>query len=305
MIFDNKAYLVKNSTRNHTNTKNYSILNDNYIFEATFKYRPTSKDTECCVLGRTGYKYGLFVVESEALRQPEDIFSKVNNTIKWCWFRTEGENIVYDDIFFGIDNNSDKLKHHIKWWKTFIKNNSPVKIKDTVLEGLVNRWGFFNGMFSLDQIEDQELFKWAESIEVGRNKTGSYITDTTTVSVVREDSFFKLYVNDIFYYQKKVGNIVDYSNQTVCIGIDDPYKDKESSLWFNGEIFDVKVYNDSDKSNHTLYCSFDFETKTHFKLFDLSRNGNHAELFETEEFKELKNKEFNTYSRPAKIVKTD
>lgn len=302
MIFNKNAYLIKNDTRNNTNTKDYSLLNEDYIYEVTFKYNSNNEDNECCVFGRSGYKFGIFIVESESLHQSEEQFKKINNSIKWCWFREEKGEIIYDDIFFGIDGTDEKLEYHLNWWRTYIDKESPILLDEHIINGLSRRWGLFDGTFSLEQIEDKSLYKWASKIEKGRNKTGSYTTDVVKVSVKKEGSIFKMYINDVFYYQKQIGNIIDYSNQTICIGMDDPYKDNGEPQWFNGEIYDLKIYNDSLKSNHTLYTWLDFTTKTQFKLFDLSKNGNHAELYETEEFKELKNKEFNIYSRPAKII---
>jgi len=63
MIINNKkAYFVKNETRNNTNTKKYNLLNDNFIFEASFKFNPIEDTTqnEFCVIGRTGYNMGIF-----------------------------------------------------------------------------------------------------------------------------------------------------------------------------------------------------------------------------------------------------
>ena len=39
-----------------------------------------------------------------------------------------------------------------------------------------------------------------------------------------------------------------------------------------------------------------------FKTFDISGNGNHGELYETDEFKYERNIEFNKFARPAKII---
>ena len=46
----------------------------------------------------------------------------------------------------------------------------------------------------------------------------------------------------------------------------------------------------------------DFKKKTSFKVFDKSGNGNHAEIFETQEDKISKSDEFNKLARPAKII---
>ena len=209
---------------------------------------------------------------------------------------------MYDDIFFGVGNTDESYNNHFRWWLEFITKEAPVELEHNVKEGLCKRWAFFDISFSIDQITNKELKEWAEKIENGRKETGSYITDIVTVSIQKENSMFKMYVNDIFYFEKEVGDIVDISDKTICIGIDDPYKDDGDIQYFNGELYNLSIYNDSIRSNHTLYCSFDFKTKTHFKLFDLSKNGNHAELYETQEQIHKKNEEFNKYGRPAKIV---
>jgi hypothetical protein len=304
MKFKNIAYLVKDSTRNNTNTKNYSQLKDDFIFEASYKYvsKYDGNVHEECVLGRTGYKFGIYVQESETLIPSNDVFSNLNNTVKWCWFRQEGDVILYEDLFFAPDGTPEKNQAHLTWWKEFIKKQSPVYVHENIVEGLAARWGMFDSKMSLDQISDPILSEWAKNIEEGKKRVGSYITEDVIISVVKENNKFKLFINDIFYCEKEIGNVLDYSNGTICIGIDDPYKDVKKVSWFTGEIHYIKIYNSSKKSDHTLYSWLDFAKKTQFKVFDLSRNGNHGEIYETDELKYLKNEEFRAYSRPAKII---
>ncbi len=303
MIFNNIGYLVKNNTRNSTNTKDYSYLNNDFIYDVTFKYKPinTQQIVENCVLGRTGYPFGIYTIQSDYLKVDDPAFSYLNNTFKWVWFSKVNNEILYNDIFFGVGNTEELSKNHLKWWKKFILNNSPIEIEEDITQKLCNRWGGFDNSFLIEDITNKELKEWAEKIENGRKETGSYITDIVNVSIKKENSMFKMYVNDIFYFEKEVGDIVDISDKTICIGIDDPYKDSGDIQYFNGELYNLSIYNDSIRSNHTLYCSFDFKTKTHFKLFDLSKNGNHAELYETQEQIHKKNEEFNEVGRPGKI----
>ena len=304
MIFENIGYFIKNTTRNNTNTKDYSSLNGDFIFEATFKYIPlnVNQTVESCVLGRGGYPFGIYVTESPTLTSMDSQFSYISNTVKWCWFREENGDIIYDDIFFGIGNTSESYNNHFRWWSEFVTREIPIHLSDDIISGLVNRWGFFDSSFSIDSIESKEVLDWVNEVENNRKKTGSYLNDIVKISVIRTDGMFKMYINDIFYSEKAVGNIVDLSDKTIYIGMDDAYKDSGNIQYFNGEIYKVDIYNDIVKSNHTLYASFDFERKTHFKVFDLSNNGNHMELYHTQTEIHRLNEEFNKYARPAKIV---
>jgi len=304
MKFQNKlSYLIKNQTRNNTNTKNYKSLQNDYIFEVKFKYSPSNQQIkESCVLGRTGYMFGIYVVESESLRQPEDVFNKLNNTIKFVWFKHEDNEIVYDDIMFGLNPENPQI--HMDWWKRYIQKNTPKQLDDKLLNGLIRRWSLFSNEYKINSnnINDNEILEWIRKIDDDKNKTGSYITSDITVKIMKKDNEFHMYVNDIFYTSKPTGDIIDYSDSTICIGVDDPYKEGDNLLWFDGDIYHVKIYETSDDKPEYLYCWLDFERKTQFKIFDNSLNGNHAEIYETEEHRNKINIEFNKLSRPAKIV---
>ncbi len=305
MIFNNeKCFIIKNETRNNTNTKKYSLLNDEYIFEATFKYHPTNngKDVESCVLGRTGYNFGIYVYESENIRQKENQFSNINNTIKWVWFKEKNGDIIYDDLFFGFNPDDINYSNHLNWWRQYIIKEAPDAIDETIIDGLSKRWGLFDGTFQINEIQNLKLLKWATTIDEEKNKSGTYLTETVKVAVKKSKNYFELYVNDILYRKKNVGNIVDLSDKTICIGTGDPYREFGSKMFFNGEIFEIKIYNTCKTNNSSLYSWIDFNKNTHFKSFDKSLNGNHAELYESEEFKNIKNIEFNQFSRPPKII---
>ena len=227
IIKNKKAYFVKNETRNNTNTKKYNLLNDNFIFEASFKFNPIEDTTqnEFCVIGRTGYNMG--------------IFTQSTNAIKWCWWEVDSDgNHTYHDIFV---NGPDACG---------INNQEKNKIK-----------------------------------------------------VIKSNNKFTLYFNDEFHSEKEIINkLYDYSNQTIFIGVANPYSHEENQFWFSGEIFEVKIYHDSVEKDDNLYLWFDFENNSKFKTFDKSGNGNHGELYETEEFKYEKHIEFNKIARPAKII---
>ncbi len=224
MIINNKkAFLVKNQTRNNTNTKKYNLLNNNFIIEASFKFIPDEsiKSNEYCVIGRSGYNMGIFTQSTDA--------------VKFCWWEVDenNENHSYHDIFvYPIDNQQqNKLK------------------------------------------------------------------------IVKHNKTFTLYLNDELYATKEIVNkLYDYSEQSIYIGVANPYSYDENMYWFNGEIYEIKIYHDSVEIDDNLYLWFDFEKNAKFKTFDKSGNGNHGELFETEEYKYQKNIEFNKLARPAKII---
>lgn len=305
MIFKNEiSYIIKDKTRNNTNTKDYMSLVGDYIYESTFKYEPKNdgKNHESCVLGRSGFNFGIYTYESEDIRQKENQFNNINNTIKWVWFREEDGQILYDDIFFGFNPDDVGYLEHLSWWKRYIDKECPLKINDDLIDLIAKRWGFFDGTFKANDIDNPILFEWINKVEEGRNRTGSYITDVVNVSVIKNGEWFELYVNDVFYRKKPTGNLVNNNDKTLCVGIGDPYRLDDNKMFFNGEIFEIKIYNSSEKNKNSLYCWVDFSKYTHFKIFDKSLHGNHLELFETEDHKNKKNIEFNQFSRPAKIL---
>jgi hypothetical protein len=223
MIINNKkAYFVKNETRNNTNTKKYNLLNDNFIFEAIFKFNPIEDTTqnEFCVIGRSGYNMGIFTQSTDA--------------IKWCWWE--------------VDTNGNHTYHDI----------------------------FVNG------IDNQQ-----------KNK----------IKVIKSNNKFTLYLNDEFHSEKEITNrLYDYLEQTIFIGVGNPYSIDANMYWFSGDIYETKIYHSDIATADNLYLWYDFENNSKFKTFDKSGNGNHGQLYETEEFIYQKNLEFNKFARPAKIV---
>ena len=139
-------------------------------------------------------------------------------------------------------------------------------------------------------------------IEKLRKESQSYIGEVVKVKIIKTKRTFTMYINDIFYKEKECGKLYDYSNQTIFIGVANPYSFEENKFWFNGEILEVKIYHNSIETDDDLYLWFDFERNSKFKTFDKSGNGNHGELYETEEFKYEKHIEFNKLARPAKII---
>jgi len=299
MIFTNKkAYMVKAETRNHTNTKSYNLLNNDFIYEVTYKTEKSAADftPEQCLMGRTGYNMGIFTQKTSTLNEEDSVASSV----KWCWFKHVGEEIHYDDIYFGL-KDTDNAEYTV-WWINYIKKIAPKDIDETIVMGLVNRWAFFYNNLDLQTIKDTEIREWAINFEKLRKESQSYIGEVVKVKIVKTKHTFTMYINDIFYKEKECGKLYDYSNQTIFIGVANPYSFEENKFWFNGEILEVKIYHDSIETDDNLYLWFDFERNSKFKTFDKSGNGNHGELYETEEFKYQKHIEFNKIARPAKIV---
>ena len=223
IITNKKAYFVKNETRNNTNTKKYNLLNDNFIFEAVFKFIPTEDTTqnEYCVVGRSGYNMGIFTQSTDA--------------IKWCWWEVDdvNEQFLYNDIFI---NNID-------------------------------------------------------------------IENTNKIKVIKNKNTFTVYINEVLYESKEiVHTLYDYSDQMIYVGVANPYSYDSNIHWFNGEIDEVKIYHSDIEIDDNLYLWYDFKNNSKFKTFDKSGNGNHGQLFESDEYKHEKNIEFNKFARPAKII---
>lgn len=306
MIFKDKlAYIVKNETRNNTNTKKYDLLNGDFIFEATFKSGLTNFQNEFCVLGRTGYNMG--------------IFSHGDKSIKWSWWKIVGDEIVYDDLYFGSKDVNDVNENHARWWKEYIVKNTPVEMSDIAIYGLVRRWGFHDTSqpitdptgwqggwldvnYTIDGIPNETLREWVRKYDNHRVKTLSLLPEIIKVKVIKKDNEFHLYLDDIFYLSKEIGILYDYSQQMITVGVGNPYSTEWDPMWYDGEIYDVKIYHSSEEKEENLYLWFDFERNSHFKTFDKSGNGNHGEIFYSQEFIDMKNEEFNKIARPAKII---
>ena len=218
------AFLVKNETRNKTNIKNYNLLNDDFIFEATFRVE-INKDIingEYCVVGRTGYNMGIYAQS----------YLHSDDAIKWCWWELQDGEYVYKDIFMIID-----------------------------------------------------------------------LTQIIKIKVIKKENTFTLYCNGEFYETKEiVGQLHDYTNQTIFVGVGNPYNDQCDLFWFIGDIYEVKIYHNSIESDDNLYLWYDFEKNSHFKTWDKSGNGNHGEIYSSPDLIRNSNDEFNVFARPAKII---
>jgi hypothetical protein len=147
-------------------------------------------------------------------------------------------------------------------------------------------------------------FEYDSNNEIQYNDIFIYPLDNnvrTNIKVIKKGDEFILYKNGQYYSKRKISKLYDYFDSMIYIGVGNPYSDTDS-YWFNGEIYYVKIYHDSVESDENLYLWLDFKRNTQFKTFDISGNGNHGEIYETDEFKEMKNIEFNKTARPAKII---
>jgi hypothetical protein len=160
--------------------------------------------------------------------------------------------------------------------------------------------------------DGQDFLKWTwreinDNGEVFQNEIFVHdqydLTLPTKVKVIKKGKNFSLFVNDVLYKKKKITyKLYDYSDSYIFIGAGNPHCINDNHRWFYGDVLDVKVYHSSVEDDENLYLWYDFKKKTSFKVFDKSGNGNHAEIFETQEDKISKSDEFNKLARPAKII---
>lgn len=170
---------------------------------------------------------------------------------------------------------------------------------------VVGRTGYNMGIYA----QSNDAVKWCwwekENDTLVYKDIFIYPIDNTKkckIKVVKKSKTFSVYYNDEFYAAKEIGELYDYSKQTICIGMGNPYSPENIKFWFIGEIYYVKIYHDSVESDENLYLWYDFERNAHFKTFDKSENGNHGEIYNSPELIKEKNEEFNIFARPAKII---
>jgi hypothetical protein len=96
-------------------------------------------------MGRTGYNMGIFTQKIPKLKEEDE----VSSSVKWCWFKHVGEEIHYDDIYFGLKDTDNA--EYIVWWINYIKKIAPKDIDETIVMGLVNRWAFFYNNLDLSE----------------------------------------------------------------------------------------------------------------------------------------------------------
>lgn len=183
-----------------------------------------------------------------------------------------------------------------------------VELNETITSNeycVVGRTGYNMGIYA----QSTDAIKWCwwekENDQIVYRDIFVYPVDNSKknkLKVVKKLNTFTVYFNDDFYASKEIGELYDYSTQTICVGVGNPYSDTNDPLWFNGEIYEVKIYHSSVEADKNLYLWYDFEKNAHFKTWDKSGFGNHGEIYNSPEFVQKKNEEFNKYARPAKII---
>jgi hypothetical protein len=108
----------------------------------------------------------------------------------------------------------------------------------------------------------------------------------------------RLIVNNQVYEKIVKGNVIDYSNTWLWVGVSNGFKDcaSEYQNFFYGDILFVSVYESYLNeeiildifNNHNVYykhnpiCVFDFKNQTLYKVFDKSMNGNNLMKWDDE-----------------------
>ena len=168
---------------------------------------------------------------------------------------------------------------------TFKLNTNKLKSTDSCI---VSREGYNMGIY-IYNFNNENFIKWVWwEVDSENNHVCNEIfvhkkyelTNITNVKVVKKGTEFSLYVNGELYETKKIEyELFDYSNKLIYVGVSDPNSANNNNAWFNGEIYDVKIYDSIDENINTLYLWFDFENNDEFKTFDKSGNKNDGHLF--------------------------
>ena len=130
-------------------------------------------------------------------------------------------------------------------------------------------------------------WKWAEVNDENENVENEIMVHTKIntqvdykVKVIKKDKEFSLFVNGELYETKEIINsLFDYADKLMYVAVSDPNNTNNNCGWFNGEIYDIKIYDSVDENINTLYLWFDFENNDEFKTFDKSGNKNDGNLF--------------------------
>lgn len=217
-----------------------------------------------------------------------------------------------DKLAFFVRNetrNKTNIKNYELLNKNFIfEATFKVLLDNTIVSNeycVIGRTGYNMGIYA----QSTDAVKWCwwekENDEIIYKDIFVYPIDNSNINkvkVIKKSNTFSLYINDNFYESKEIGELYDYSNQSICVGVGNPYSDNNDPFWFNGEIYEVKIYHSNIESDKNLYLWYDFERNAHFKTWDKSGNGNHGEIYNSPELIKIKNEEFNKYARPAKII---
>ena len=167
---------------------------------------------------------------------------------------------------------------------TFKLNTNKLKSTDSCI---VSREGYNMGIY-IYNFNNENFIKWVWwEVDKENNHICKEIfvhkkyilTNITNVKVIKKGAEFTLYVNGELYENKEIEyELFDYSNKLMYVGVSDP-NSVNNNGWFNGEIYDIKIYDSIDENINTLYMWFDFENNDEFKTFDKSGNKNDGNLF--------------------------
>lgn len=156
---------------------------------------------------------------------------------------------------------------------------------------IISREGYNMGIY-IYNFKDENFIKWTWW-EVDAEKNHLYneifvhkkydLSETTNVKVVKKDDKFNLYVNNELYETKSIKfDLFDYSDKSMFIGVSNPNNPDGHYGWFDGEIHDIKIYDDSDENIDTLYMWYDFKNSTSTKIIDKSGNKIDGEIYKKE-----------------------
>jgi len=169
---------------------------------------------------------------------------------------------------------------------TFKLNTNKLKTTDSCI---ISREGYNMGIY-IYNFNDENFIKWVWwEVDDKNNYFCNEIfvhkkydlTNITKVKVIKKDMEFNLYVNGELYETKEIKyDLFDYSNKLMYVGVSDPNSTNNNNGWFNGEIYDIKIYDSIDENINTLYIWFDFENSTDLKILDKSGNKNDGNLFQ-------------------------
>jgi hypothetical protein len=91
MIFNKTSYYIPNKTKNNTNVKDYSSIENNFTIIADFRLFDFV-DNEATIISKDGYPMGLFL--------------ELPNIVKFVWHTTGN---TYNDVRFIIDDIKQRM----------------------------------------------------------------------------------------------------------------------------------------------------------------------------------------------------
>jgi hypothetical protein len=91
MIFNKTSYYIPNKTKNNTNVKDYSSIENNFTIIADFRLFDFV-DNEATIISKDGHPMGLFL--------------ELPNIVKFVWYTTRN---TYNDVRFIIDDIKQRM----------------------------------------------------------------------------------------------------------------------------------------------------------------------------------------------------